>query len=103
MDLEVQVGWGRERVSSVTDEPDDVPGMNVPAVQCQGRVAGEMGVVELVSVPVAHPEPPAPEVLPADPVHRSVCDGDDGSPDRGEEVVAVVPASRDVAEIGRAH
>ena len=60
-----------------------------------------MRVVELVALPVAQPEPPAADVVPADREDRPVRDGEDRRAERREDVVAVVPAAGDVAA-GRA-
>ena len=56
-----------------------------------------MRVVELVGCSVSHPEPPAAALVPADAVDRSVRDGYDRGAERGEDVVAVMPLSMDVA------
>src|SRR5262249_62118424 len=100
-DLEVQVGDGRERVAGVADEPDHLARLHVPGVERELRVAGEVRVVELVAPAVADPQAPPAEPLPADPVQRAVGGRDDRRAEHGEDVVAVVPAARDVAP-GRA-
>jgi len=56
-----------------------------------------MRIVELVGCRVPHPEPPAAALVPADAVDRSVRDRDDRGAERGEDVVAVMPFTVDVA------
>ena len=56
-----------------------------------------MGVVELVSRPVAEPEAPTADVVPADGEDGAVRDREERRPERGEDVLAVVPAALDVA------
>ena len=51
-----------------------------------------MGVVELVPLPVAQPEPVAAEVVPADREHGAVGDGEQRGSERREDVLAVMPA-----------
>ena len=51
-----------------------------------------MRVVELVSLPVPQPEPIAAEVVPADREHGAVGDREEWGAERGEDVLAVMPA-----------
>jgi hypothetical protein len=51
----------------------------------------EVRVVELVSLPVAQPEPVAAEVVPADREDRAVGDREERRAERGEDVLAVMP------------
>jgi hypothetical protein len=99
MDLEVQVRRGRERIAGVADEADHVARLHVLRAHRQRRVAGEMRVVELVSLLVAHPQAPAAEPLPADAVQRPVRDSDDRGSEGREDVVAVVPVARHVTAV----
>src|SRR5829696_9979774 len=51
-----------------------------------------MGVVELVALAVAEPEPVAAEVVPADREDRAVGDSEQRRTEWGEDVLTVVPA-----------
>src|SRR6266568_4839809 len=84
-------------VARVADEADYLPGLDAIAVPCRRRVSGEVGVVELVPLAVAHPEAVSADVVPADREHRPVRAGEDRSAERGEDVVAVMPVPRHVA------
>ena len=59
-----------------------------------------MRVVELVPGAVAEPEAPAADVVPADREDRAVRDREERCAERREDVLAVVPAARDVARGG---
>ncbi len=59
-----------------------------------------MGVVELVALPVPEPEPVAADLVPADREDGAVGDREQGLADLAEDVVAVMPAARDVAAGG---
>ena len=91
VDLEVQMGRGRFGVAAIPDEPDDVARVNVRPVVREGRIGGEVRVVELVSLEVAQPETVAAERVPADEEECPVGNGEEGRPARGEDVVPVVP------------
>jgi hypothetical protein len=97
VNLEMQVGSRRERITGVTDEPDHLAGLHAGGAEREPRVAGEVRVVELVAIPVADPEAPAAKPLPPDPIQRPVRDRDHRSAEHREDVVAVMPAARDVA------
>jgi hypothetical protein len=97
-DFEVEVWAGAE--AGVADEADHLAGPDAVGVEVGGRVAGQVGVVELVADAVAHPQSPAAYVLPADAVDRSARDGDNRGAERGEDVVAVMPVARDIASEG---
>ena len=49
MDLEVEVVRRRDRVARISDEAEDIPGVDPRTVDGEGRVRGEMRVVELVA------------------------------------------------------
>src|SRR5579862_3780136 len=97
VDLEVEVRERRERIARVADEADHLASPYAALPQSERAVAGEVGVVELVAGAIADPEPPAAELLPADTVQRPGGHGDDRRSERGEDVVAVVPAAGNVA------
>jgi hypothetical protein len=97
VDLEMQVRRTRERVTGVADEADHLSRPHIARVEDGRGVSGEMGVVELVGDAVAHPDPPAAGLPPADAVDRSACDGDDRRSERREDVVSVMPPAVDVA------
>ena len=92
MDLEVQVVRGRLRVAGVADEADHGAGAHLAPVDGERREGGEVGVVELVALPVAEPEPEPAAVVPADREDGAVGDREERRAERGEDVLAVVPA-----------
>jgi hypothetical protein len=80
-----------ERIARVADEAEHRAGSDPALLEGGGGIPGEVGVVELVAEPIAHPEPPAAEPFPPDPVQGSVGDRDDRRAERREDVVAVMP------------
>ena len=90
-------GVRRERVAGAAEEADHLSPAHVPVLQDPARVGGEVGVVEPVAGRVLEPEAPAADRVPADEAERAGHHGDHRSAERGEEVVAVVPAVGDVA------
>ena len=92
MHLEVQVRWSSPRVAGVADEAEHVAGPDPRALPGERRVGGQVSVVVLVPLPVAKPEPPATDGVPADREHRAVCDREHGCAAAGEQIRAVVPA-----------
>jgi hypothetical protein len=94
--LEVEVERRALGVARVPDEAEDIAGADVPSVDGERRVGGEVGVVELVSALVAEPEAVAADVVPADLEDGAVGDREDRRAEGGEDVVAVVPAAGDV-------
>ena len=96
MNLEVEVDGRELGVARLPHEPEHVAGLDLAPVHGERRVGGEVGVVELVSGMVAEPEPPAADVVPADREHRPVGDGEQRRPERGEDVLTVMPAALDV-------
>ena len=84
-------------VAGLPHEPEHVACLDLPAVDGERRVGREMRVVELVAGPVAEPEAPAADVVPADREHRPVGDREQRRSERREDVLAVMPAARDVA------
>src|SRR5262249_40916082 len=96
VDLEVEVRRPAVRVARVPDEADDVTRLDARALHGERRVRGAVRVVELVALAIAEPQAVAPEVVPADRVDGPVRDGQDRRPLRREDVLAVVPAARDV-------
>ena len=91
VDLEVEVVRRRLRVAGVADEADHGAGLHLVAVDGERRERREMGVVELVALPVTQPEPVAAEVVPADGEDGPVGDGEERGPERREDVLAVMP------------
>ena len=71
--------------------------MDVVGVEIAGRIPGQVRVIELIACVVADPEPPAAQLLPADPIDRPACDRNYRRAERREDVVAVMPISGDVA------
>ena len=96
VNLEMEMRLRRERVAGIADEPDHVPAVDCATVSRQPRVPGQMRVVEVVADVIHEPESPPADPVPADREDRPVGDGDDRRPERGEEIVAVVPAAGDV-------
>src|SRR5699024_8788753 len=86
-------------VAGVADEPQHLPASDPVVVPRESAVAGEVRVVVLVAGRVDEPEPPASDTVPADREDRAVRDRDHGCPERGEEVVAVMPAATNVAAV----
>ena len=80
----------------IADEPDHVAATDGAIVSSEPRVAGEMRVVEVVARVIHEPEPPAADSVPADREDRAVGDRDDRSPERSEEIVAVVPVAGNI-------
>ena len=80
------------RVARVAHEADHVAGVHLVAVPRERGERREVRVVELVSLPVAQPEPVAAEVVPADREDRAVGDREERRAERREDVLAVVPA-----------
>ena len=100
MNFEVQMRRGREGIPGVSDEADYLSRTYSVGAQNSGRVSRQMGVVELVTGRIAHPQPPAAELFPSDSVDRATGDRDDWSSKRREDVVAVMPIPSDVATKG---
>ncbi len=98
VDLEMEVERRPEGVAGVADEAEHLTCSHARSSKRRPRIAGEVRVVELVGEPIAHPEAPAAEPPPADPVQGPVRDSDDRRSERREDVVAVMPG--DVAPGG---
>ena len=97
MHLEVHVVRRPLSVAGVAEEAEHVTGAHDRAVHRERRVRGEVRVVELVARVVPEPETPAADAVPADCEHRAVRDREQRRAERGEDVVAVMPATRDIA------
>ena len=82
----------RLRVAGVAHEADHGSGLDLVPVDGERREGGEVGVVELVPLPVAQPEPVAAAVVPADREDGAVGDREQRRSERREDVLAVVPA-----------
>ena len=96
MDLEMQVERTALGVARVADEPEHVAGVHDRAVDGKRRIRRKVSVVELVAAVVAQPQPPSADLLETDLEHDSVRHGEDRGAERREDVVAVVPAVRNV-------
>ena len=93
VDLEVEVHGRELGVAGLAHEAEHVAGLDLAAVDRERRVGREMRVVELVAGPVAQPQPPAADVVPADREHRPVGDREQRRPERREDVLTVMPAA----------
>src|SRR5205823_11551395 len=74
MHLEVQVVRRSLSIARVSDEAEDVSGVDHRTVPRERRVRGEVRVVVLVSGAVTEPEAVAADFVPADGEHRAGCD-----------------------------
>ena len=81
------------RVARVSDEAENVSGVDHRTVPRERRVRGQVGVVVLVSGAVTEPEAVAADFVPADGEHRAGCDRENGRAERREDVVTVMPAA----------
>ena len=98
--LEMEVVRRSLCIAGVTDEADHFPRPDAMPVPRRRRVGGEMRVVELVPLAVTEPEAVAAHVVPADREDRPVRAGKHRRPERGEDVVAVMPIPRHVTAEG---
>ena len=95
--LEVEVVRAAGGVAGVPHEAEDVARVDVRTVPRQRRVGGQVRVVVLVPGLVLEPEPVAADRIRPDREDDAVGDREERRAERREDVVAVVPASRDVA------
>ncbi len=100
MDLEVEVRRPALGVAGVPDEADHVAGLHSLPVDRERRVGGEVRVVEVVAAVVAQPQPVAADLDEAHGVDRPVRDREHRRSRWREDVLAVVPAPRDVRPRG---
>src|SRR6266568_4564707 len=97
MNLAVQVEGCPLRIARVAGEADDVTGVHLAAVHRKGRERREVCVVEEISLAVAKPEPVSSDLVPSHGEDGAGSNCEEGRTERGEDVVAMVPAARDVA------
>src|SRR5439155_20702846 len=96
MDLEMQVRQTAVGITALPEKADHVARVNVLALDCEWRVGGEVGVVELVAEGVAQPESPAADRVPADRVHRSGRNREERRAEWRKDVLPVMPAAFDI-------